>query len=318
LKKRSKKLLFVWLRPFSVRAGLDPPSLTQSPRTRAIPIHDFVPAGHRRACVIGWPVDHSRSPRLHNFWLGRYGIDGSYGKLAVPPGGLAKAVRGLLADGYVGANVTIPHKEAALSVCDRITKHAAIVGAVNTFVFEGGEVHGSNTDGAGFLANVRDQGGLPAGPALILGAGGAARAIAAALLGEGLSVTVANRSRDRAEALAAALPGVSVLPWEQRDAAVADMALLVNTTSLGMQGQPALSFDFTQAASDLVVADVVYVPLRTRFLDTAAERGLRTVEGLGMLLHQAVPGFAAWFGVTPVVDEDVRTLLASGIPPYET
>jgi shikimate dehydrogenase len=235
----------------------------------------------------------------------------------VPPDGLAEAVRALLADGYAGANITIPHKEAALALCDRLDDSAVRAGAVNTLVFEGGQVRGSNTDGAGFLANVRDQGGLPSGPALILGAGGAARAIAAALLGEAVNVTVANRNRDRAEALAAVLPGVSVLPWEQRDAAVADMAMLVNTTSLGMQGQPALAFDFALAGSGLVVADVVYVPLRTRFLDTAAERGLRTVEGLGMLLHQAVPGFAAWFGVTPVVDEDVRTLLASGIPPYD-
>jgi shikimate dehydrogenase len=289
-------------------------------RTHTISIHDFPPAaaGHRRACVIGWPVEHSRSPRLHNFWLGRYGIDGSYGKLAVPPEGLTDAVRGLVAEGYAGANVTIPHKEAVLALCDSLDDSARRAGAANTLVFDGGEVRGSNTDGAGFLANVADQGGLPTGPALILGAGGAARAIAAALLGAGMEVTIANRGLYRAETLAAALPGVRVLPWEQRESAIADMSLLVNTTSLGMQGQPPLDFDLAQAGSRLVVADVVYVPLRTHFLDTAAERGLRTVEGLGMLLHQAVPGFAAWFGVTPVVDDEVRTLLSAGIPPYAT
>jgi shikimate dehydrogenase len=260
-------------------------------------------------------VEHSRSPRLHNFWLGRHGIDGSYGKLAVPPEGLADAVRLLVAEGYVGANVTIPHKESVFALCDTLDDSALRAGAVNTLVFDGGQVRGFNTDGAGFLANVRDQGGLPSGPALILGAGGAARAIAAALLGEGVSVTVANRSGERAQALADALPGVRVLPWEMCQDAVADMGLLVNATSLGMQGEP-FAFDFARAGGGLVVADVVYIPLRTRFLDAAAEYGLRTVEGLGMLLHQAVPGFAAWFGVTPVVDEDVRTLVASGIPPY--
>jgi len=238
--------------------------------------------------------------------------------LAVPPHGLADAIRGLIAESYAGANVTIPHKEAVLALCDTLDDSARRAGAANTLVFDGGQVRGSNTDGQGFIANLRDQGALPTGPALILGAGGAARAIAAALLSEGIAVTVTNRGLDRAETLAAALPGVSVLPWDQREAALADMSLLVNTTSLGMQDQPPLTFDFAQADSGLVVADVVYIPLRTRFLDTAAERGLRTVEGLGMLLHQAVPGFAAWFGVTPVVDDEVRTLLAAGIPPYAT
>ncbi len=234
----------------------------------------------------------------------------------MPPEGLADAVRGLVSEGYAGANVTIPHKEAVLALCDSLDDSARRAGAANTLVFEGGTVRGSNTDGSGFIANVRDQGELLTGPALILGAGGAARAIAAALLDEGMTVTVTNRGLDRAETLAAALPGIRVLPWDQREAALADTALLVNTTSLGMHGQPPLAFNFAQAHSALVVADVVYVPLRTGFLDTAAERGLRTVEGLGMLLHQAVAGFAAWFGVTPVVDDEVRTLVSAGIPAY--
>ena len=274
-----------------------------------------------RAGVIGWPVEHSRSPRLHNFWLGRHCIDGSYVKLPVPPDQLAATLRYLRHEGFAGANVTIPHKEAVLGLCDTLDGSARRAGAVNTLVFDAGGIHGSNTDGAGFLANLEEQSGRPYGlsfaPALLLGAGGAARAIAAALLDAGVKVTVANRNRERADAMATALPGLNVLPWEQRASALADTALLINATSLGMQGQPPLEVDFAVADPALVVADIVYVPLRTRFLDDAAGRGLRTIEGLGMLLHQAVPGFAAWFGVTPVVDDAVRTLMAAGIPPFQ-
>ncbi len=269
----------------------------------------------RLAGVLGWPVAYSRSPRLHNFWLRRYGIDGAYVPLPVRPDALPTALRGLAACGFAGANVTIPHKEAVFAACATLDDSARLAGAVNTLLFRDGGLHGVNTDGAGFLANLAAHGIAPRGPALLLGAGGAARAIAAVLLAEGVPVSIANRSAARAQALAAALPGIALCAWENRAEALADHALLVNTTSLGMIGQPPLELELGHAAEGMVVADIVYVPLRTRLLQAAAARGLRTVEGLGMLLHQAVPGFAAWFGVTPAVDEQVRALVSAGIPP---
>jgi shikimate dehydrogenase len=259
----------------------------------------------RLAGVIGWPVSHSRSPVLHNFWLARYGIDGAYVPLPVAPVDFAAAVRGLRAAGFAGANVTIPHKEAAFALCDTLEESARRVGAVNTLVFSDSGVHGSNTDGYGFLANLAAHGVTPGGPALLLGAGGAARAIAAALLDAGARVSICNRTRDRAEALAAALPGLAVIDWAQRAAALADQVLLVNTTSLGMQGHAPLDLDLSAAQGGLAVADIVYAPLETALLANARACGFAAVPGLGMLLHQAVPGFAAWFGVTPGVDAEV-------------
>ncbi len=269
----------------------------------------------RVAGVIGWPVAHSRSPRLHNHWLQRHGIDGAYVPLPVAPGALAAAVAGLRAAGLRGANVTLPHKEAALAVCDQLDASAVRAGAVNTLVFGPDGVAGSNTDGAGFLANLRAHGVEPQGPALLLGAGGAARAVAAALLDAGAAVSVANRSRERAERLAEALPGLRVLDWAAREAALADHALLVNTTSLGMTGHDALALDLARAGPGLAVADIVYAPLETGLLARARARGLRAVEGLGMLLHQARPGFAAWFGVEPEVDAETWALLAADLLP---
>ena len=267
------------------------------------------------AGVIGWPVAHSRSPRLYNFWLARHGIDGAYVPLAVAPADFAAAVRGLRAAGFRGANVTIPHKEAAFAICDAVDETSQRAGAVNTLVFGPDGIAGSNTDGTGFIANLRAHGVDPAaGPALLLGAGGAARAIAAALLALGVRVSIANRSPARAAALAQALPGLHILAWEQRESALADHPLLVNTTSLGMHGAPKLQLDLARAPDTLAVADIVYVPLTTPLLADAAARGLHAVGGLGMLLHQAVPGFAAWFGVTPVVDQEVTDLLAADIP----
>ncbi len=268
----------------------------------------------RLAGVIGWPVSHSRSPLLHNAWLARHGIDGAYVPLAVAPGDFEAAVRGLRAAGFAGANVTIPHKEQAFSVCDEVDDSARRAGAVNTLVFGATGVRGSNTDGAGFIANLAAHGADPlAGPALVLGAGGAARAIAAALLDLGAAVTVINRSRARADALAGALPGLRVVDWEDRDRAVGGCALLVNASAAGMAGAGALVIDLAGAAPGAVVADIVYVPRRTALLADAAARGLRCVGGLGMLLHQAVPGFAAWFGVTPVVDEAIVALVSADI-----
>ncbi len=265
----------------------------------------------RLAGVIGWPVAQSRSPRLHNHWLARHGIDGAYLPLPVRPGDLASAVAGLRASGFAGANVTVPHKETAAALCDTLDDAARASGAVNTLVFTAEGIHGADTDGAGFMANLAAH-GVQAGPALLLGAGGAARAIAGALLGTGVPVAVANRTPDRASALQAALPGVRVVGWPPRD--LAGYALLVNTTSLGMAGQPPLALELGNAPAGLVVADIVYVPLTTPLLARAAERGLRTVPGLGMLLHQAVPGFATWFGVMPQVDRETHDLVAADIP----
>jgi shikimate dehydrogenase len=265
-------------------------------------------SGHARvAGIAGWPVTYSRSPRLHGFWLRRYGIDGAYIPLPIRPGEFAQAMRGLLAAGFVGANVTIPHKLAAFDICDSVDDTARRAGAVNTLVFQDGKIAGSNTDGYGFLQNVRAHGVDPAaGPALLLGAGGSARAVAAALQDAGTSVTIANRTRARAGALARDLPGLHVLDWEARVEALADNALVVNTTPLGMVGYGPLHLDLSHAPRSLAVADNVYVPLETPLLAAARARGLRTIEGLGMLLHQAVPGFRAWFGVEPQVDEALR------------
>ena len=267
----------------------------------------------RLAGVIGWPVSHSRSPRLHNHWLARHGIDGAYVPLAVAPADLATAVRGLRAAGFAGANVTVPHKEAVLALCDRVLPAGQRAGAVNTLVFKADEIVGTNTDGAGFIANLRAHGVDPAaGPALLLGAGGAARAVAAALLDEGVPVAVCNRSAGRAAALAAALPGLGVRPWAERTA-LEGQALLVNTTVLGMVGQDALDLPLGRAPPGLAVSDIVYAPLVTPLLAEAAARGLRTVGGLGMLLHQAVAGFASWFGVTPAVDPATFDLVAADL-----
>ncbi len=278
--------------------------------TAAMPI---LTAQARLAGVIGWPVSHSRSPLLHNRWLERYGIDGAYVPLPVRPGMLPTAVHGLRAAGFAGVNVTLPHKPEAAMLCDELMPSARLTGAVNTLVF-GDAIVGHNTDGAGFVAHLRASGVDPAaGPALLLGAGGAARAIAAALLAEGAAVTVSNRNPERAASLAAALPPLRTAPWDQREAALADTALLVNTTSLGMAGQPPLPMRLDRAGPGLVVADIVYVPLETALLAVARARGLRTVDGLGMLLHQAGAGFAAWFGRTPEVDAEVRDLLVASL-----
>jgi shikimate dehydrogenase len=268
----------------------------------------------RLAGIIGWPVEHSRSPRLHGFWLQRHGIDGAYVPLPVRPEAFALAVRGLAASGFAGANVTAPHKLAAFEICDTVEASARRAGAVNTLVFQDGRIIGRNTDGAGFVANLRAHGVDPAaGPALVLGAGGAARAVIAALQDIGVAVTIANRTRERADALARDLPGLVVADWSARSAALADHGLLVNTTSLGMRGQPPLELDLERARPGLAVADIVYVPLETPLLAAARARGLHPVEGLGMLLHQAVPGFAAWFGVTPVVDDELRHFVAADL-----
>ncbi len=279
----------------------------------------------RLAGVVGWPVRFSRSPRLHNHWLARYGIEGAYVPLAVRPGLVEVALRGLMHSGFAGVNVTVPHKEEALAVCDEFDAIARRCGAVNTLTFtEDGRIFGSNTDAQGCIDNLRSSGvDLAAGPALVLGAGGSARAVCAALIEAGVAVTVTNRTADRAEALRAQLPEVTVLPWEQRADALAGVALLVNTTSVGWSGGNAteptdgveqIPISLERALPGLVVNDIVYNPLVTPLLEAATRRGLRTVDGLGMLLHQARPGFQAWFGVDPEVDAEARALLEADIP----
>ena len=292
-----------WLLIFASRRGILFPMSILSGKARV-------------AGIIGWPVSHSRSPRLHGFWLERHGIDGAYIPLPIQPADFAVAVRGLAAAGFAGANVTIPHKIAAFEICDHVDDTARRAGAVNTFVFSDGKITGSNTDGWGFLANLRAYGVDPgAGAALILGAGGSARAIAAALGDAGVTVTIANRTRERADVLARDLPGLRVIDWSSRSAALSDQALVVNTTSLGMGGHDPLEIDLARAPADFAVADIVYVPLDTPLLSAARAHGLRTVEGLGMLLHQAVPGFQAWFGVEPTVDEALRRFVAADLLP---
>lgn len=272
--------------------------------------------GHTRlAGVVGWPVSHSRSPLLHGYWLSQLGIDGAYLPLPVQPGQLAVAIAGLRAAGFAGVNVTLPFKEEALALCGIVEHAGQRAGAVNTLVFGADGITGTNTDGHGFLANLRAHGVDPAaGPALLLGAGGAARAIAAALLDAGAAVIVSNRTAARADALATALPGLQVAPWAQRRDTLAGCALLVNTTSQGMTGQEALDMPLDRAPPELVVSDIVYAPLVTPLLADAAARGLKTVGGLGMLLHQAAPGFARWFGVTPTVDAALHGLVAGAAP----
>jgi shikimate dehydrogenase len=270
----------------------------------------------RLAGITGWPVSHSRSPRLHGFWLEQYGIDGAYLPLPIDPAHFPAAIRGLMLAGFAGVNVTIPHKVAAFAICDDVDESARRAGAVNTLVFENGRIRGSNTDGWGFLENLRANGVDPAaGPALILGAGGSARAVAAVLLELGVRVTVANRTRTRADDLARELPGLTVIDWDARDRALAGIALLVNTTSLGMAGHPRVEIDLDRGARGLTVADIVYVPMETPLLAAARARQIRSVEGLGMLLYQAVPGFRTWFGADPMVDEALRRFVAADLLP---
>ena len=271
--------------------------------------------GHAQvAGIIGWPVGHSRSPRLHGYWLDKYKIDGAYIPLPIPPEHFATTIHGLMHAGFAGANVTIPHKLAAFAVCNVVDETARRAGAVNTLTFTDGKITGANTDGWGFLANLRAHGVDPrTGPALLLGAGGGARAIAAALLADGTPVTITNRTAERAEQLQRDLPALKLVPWAQRDAATADHALVINATALGMENKEPLTLDLSRTKAAIV--DIVYVPLETPLLKAAKAHGLKPVEGLGMLLYQGIPGFKAWFGVEPSVDDDLRRFVAADLLP---
>ncbi|MBO6518810.1 MAG: shikimate dehydrogenase [Rhodospirillales bacterium] len=271
-----------------------------------------------KAGVIGWPVEHSLSPRLHGFWLDKYGIDGVYLPLPVAPPNIEDAIRALPKLGFVGANVTVPHKEAAFKTVDTLSDTAKAIGAVNTIVCdEDGELYGDNTDAFGFIENIRAgaPGWRPSdAAAVVLGAGGAARAVIAALLDAGVpEIRLANRTKARADELLAHFGhGLTVADWDERNAAMNGAGLLVNTTTLGMTGKPPLDVDLSGLSVAAVVNDIVYAPLETHLLADATARGLTAVDGLGMLLHQARPGFEAWFGVRPDVDAALRAHVLSG------
>ncbi len=278
------------------------------------------PTGAARiAGVFGWPISHSRSPQLHKYWLDRYGIDGAYVPLAVRPEDFPTAVRAAPRLGLVGGNVTVPHKEAAFAACDHVDATAKRIGAVNTLIFEPtGGITGRNTDAYGFLENVRHgapAGRADAGPAVVLGAGGSARAVVFGLIERGVThIHVVNRTLDRAKALRDRF-GAAVEPagWEEASSVIGAAGLLVNTTSLGMKGQPPLMIDVGLLPAEAVVADLVYVPLVTSLLAAARARGLATADGLGMLLNQAVRGFSLWFGVKPMVTLELRALVEADL-----
>ncbi len=271
------------------------------------------------AGVMGWPVAHSLSPRLHGFWLDYHGVDGAYIPIPVSPDDIETVIKTLPKLGFRGANVTVPHKIPAFNAADELSPAAQAIGAVNTLVCrEDGSIFGDNTDGYGFIANLRI--GAPtwnpsAGPALVLGAGGAARAVVWSLLDAGVpNVVLTNRTQEKADIIAKDMSGdVTVIPWDQREGAVRDAGLIVNTTSLGMTGKPALELNITNVAESTVVTDIVYVPLQTPLLRDAAAVGCQIVDGLGMLLHQAVPGFETWFGLRPDVTPDLRDHVLSGL-----
>ncbi len=267
------------------------------------------------AGVMGWPISHSRSPKIHNYWMAEHGLAGVYVPLAVEPGRLETALRGMAAMSFAGCNLTIPHKEAALAFLDRVEPAAARIGAVNCVVVEkDGSLTGKNYDGFGFIAALRQAAPhwrADAGPAVVLGAGGGARAIVAGLLDAGAKeIRIFNRTRARAEALARDFgAGVSAYPWEERAEGLAGATLLVNTTNQGMVGQPPLEIALDALPRAALVSDIVYAPLETPLLAAARAHGAIPVDGLGMLMHQARPAFRDWFGVMPEVTPQLRALI---------
>jgi shikimate dehydrogenase len=271
----------------------------------------------KAACVIGWPVEHSRSPLIHDYWIRQFGLQAAYRREAVPPGRFADFIAHLADHGYVGANVTVPHKQAALEL-SKPDALAAAVGAANTLWLDNGVLRSTNTDVEGFVASL--DAAVPdwataVKSAVVLGAGGAARAIVFGLIERGVGpVHVVNRSLERATALRERF-GDRVVPsrWDRRNDVLAGVGLLVNTTTLGMAGQPPLEIELAPLAATAVVADVVYAPLLTPLLAAAGARGLRTVDGLGMLLQQAAGAFARFFGLRPQVTEGLRTVVEADL-----
>lgn len=267
------------------------------------------------AGVIGAPIAHSRSPSLHGHWLKKYGIQGHYIPMHIDRPNLKEAVRNLPKLGFVGINVTIPYKEEVLEIADLVTDRASLIGAANTLIFRNdGRIHADNTDGYGFIENLRH--GAPEwepklGAAAVIGAGGAARAIVASLLEIGVpEILLTNRTKNRSEALRSEFgQKVTVIDWVQAGNILEEATTVVNTTSLGMTGGAEFRIPLDGLRKGTVVTDLVYTPLRTKFLDEAQSLGCQTVDGLGMLLHQAVPGFERWFGVRPEVDEELRNVV---------
>lgn len=274
---------------------------------------------------MGWPVSHSLSPRLHGFWLNQLGIDGTYEAIAVEPDNLESELRALGQNGFAGVNITVPHKEQALKIVDNVDEAATRIGAVNTIVVNSdGSLSGSNSDGFGFIENLKSgapQIKLNEITATVLGAGGAARAVVAALLDAGAGeVRITNRTLEKSEQLAIhfAIHGnsdcdIAVVPWAHRHKALDGAGLLINTTTLGMSGKPDLELSLDDLPVDAVVNDIVYTPLQTTLLKNAKIRGNRVVDGIGMLLHQARPGFKLWFGQDPVVSEQLKAHVLEGI-----
>lgn len=264
------------------------------------------------AAVIGHPIAHSKSPNVHGYWLRKYGLKGHYIPMDIAPDKLADLLPRLADLGFVGANVTIPHKEKVMEIADLITDRATLIGAANTLIFrKDGRIHADNTDGYGFIENIRQA--IPdwnpkSGPAVVFGAGGASRAVLASLLDVGVpKIMLTNRTRIRAEKLKEDFGNrIQVIDWVQAGNVLEDADLVVNTTSLGMTGKPEMRVPLDGLKPGAIVNDLVYTPLQTRLLATAEQQGCRVVDGLGMLLHQAVPGFERWFGKRPVVDENVR------------
>jgi len=280
-----------------------------------------ISGGARLAGVMGWPVAHSLSPRLHGYWLEHYKIDGAYVPLAVEPDDFEAALRALPKLGFAGVNLTVPHKEAALALADTADGLSRRLGAANTLIIgAGGGIAAHNTDGYGFIENLRDhEPGLhvDGAPAVVVGAGGSARAVVAALTDAGApEVRVVNRTKARAEALKRDLGGpLTVVDWAARADALDGAGLLVNATTQGLRGQPPLDLALDALPGTARVADLIYAPLETPLLAAAKARGLRTIDGLGMLLHQARPGFIAWFGVEPRIDEALRRHVLAGLNP---
>jgi shikimate dehydrogenase len=267
---------------------------------------------YKLAGVMGWPVAHSRSPVIHNHWIAQHGLRGAYVLLPVQPNNLAQALRALPVLGFAGCNLTIPHKVEALKIVDRVEPLAARIGAVNTIVVEAdGSLTGRNTDGFGYIQSLlQEQPSWRAasGPAVVIGAGGASRAVIVSLIDQGApEIRLTNRSAAKAQDMAAEFGApVRAIPWEERHAALDGAALLVNTTNQGMHGEPELDLRLDLLPDDALVSDIIYVPLETPLLAAARRRGNPTVNGLGMLLHQARPAFEAWFGVLPEVDANLR------------
>jgi len=273
----------------------------------------------KKAFVTGHPIKHSRSPKIHGHWLAQHGIDGSYEAIDVAPQDFAEFIAALRANGFRGGNVTIPHKEAAFALVHRRDQAAEEIGAVNTLWFEDGVLWGGNTDGHGFAANLDDcaPGWANTGPAVVLGAGGASRAVIQALKQRGFSdIRIVNRTLARAQELRDRFgAGVSAHGTAETHELLADAGLLVNTTALGMVGNEGLAADPALLPDHAIVTDLVYVPLETPLLAAARARGLKTVDGLGMLLNQAVPGFEHWFGIRPQVTAELRALIVADLVP---